>query len=67
MCNTVIGSINPFTGQVEYTDYGYLLAKWTVYSFEVIQEYQNVYADVWIRDDACSPCKQRKIVCILIR
>jgi hypothetical protein len=30
-CNNVVGSLNAFTGAVEYSSYGYNLTPWAVY------------------------------------
>jgi hypothetical protein len=31
ICNTVVGSHNIITGNVEFNNYGYLLSSWSVY------------------------------------
>jgi hypothetical protein len=31
LCNEVVGSVSLITGNVEYSNYGYIVAKWSVH------------------------------------
>jgi len=31
LCNTDQGSVNPLTGEIEFSNYGYIIAEWSVY------------------------------------